>query len=271
MPLCKCALCGGPKSWEWQEAFYKEGFDNGANSQTEAVINVLKDAGYTTDTNDASGKEFIDSIKSADGVELISEHTWDGEIDPRTFLPREILDLLNNASLGDEPAVFTAAVPMPFAIDSDKSDEQRLVVNIANTCTVVIGRNVDGDALELNVRRGGNTVVRRAVTVEQLYAYDAYHNPTYPHRIMAEFVPQVWMGDIAMSVDPLGDTAFDCTDAVLALGIEAAKALRDDQTETDHLRHEPTAPAWIRDWSGPFRVEVEESIAAFFEAVVSKA
>jgi hypothetical protein len=107
MPLCKCALCGGPKSWEWQEAFYKEGFDNGTYSQTEAVINVLEDAGYTTDTNDSSGNEFIDSIKSADGVELISEHTWDGEIEPRTFYHMPLPRLAATSCCAQPTAVHT--------------------------------------------------------------------------------------------------------------------------------------------------------------------
>lgn len=89
-------------------------------------------------------------------------------------------------------------------------------------------------------------------------------------RILAEFVPQAWIGDIAMAVDPEGDTMFDVTNVVLAMGEPAARAMRDDQKETDHLRDAPTALAWMKAWSGPFRINVEDSIADYFDALAEE-
>lgn len=83
-------------------------------------------------------------------------------------------------------------------------------------------------------------------------------------RIMAEFVPQAWLNDHAIAVDPAGDTMFDVTDDILKLGRERALQLRDDQHETDHLRHAATAPQWVKDWSGPFVVNVEKAIESYF-------
>lgn len=77
-------------------------------------------------------------------------------------------------------------------------------------------------------------------------------------RIMAAFVPQVWINNHAVTADPLGETRIDITEAVLAM-------TRDDTDETDDLRHLPGAPDWIDSWSGPFYVAVEADIAQYFD------
>lgn len=83
-------------------------------------------------------------------------------------------------------------------------------------------------------------------------------------RIMAEFVPQAWLNDHAIAVDPSGDTMFDVTEEILKLGREVALQLRDDTDATDFLRQSPNAPQWAKDWSGPFLVNVEQAIADYF-------
>jgi len=85
-------------------------------------------------------------------------------------------------------------------------------------------------------------------------------------RITARFHPQVWVNDLAMAVDPQGETEWDVTHEVVAMGREAAIAMRDDDYATDYLRESANAPGWVRDWSGPFYVEVSESIRDFFGA-----
>lgn len=83
-------------------------------------------------------------------------------------------------------------------------------------------------------------------------------------RIIATFVPQVWVNDHAVTCDPLGETRFDVTDAILALGQTDALQLRDDDIRTDNLAQLPNAPDWIKNWPGPFYVAVEAAIAAYF-------
>jgi hypothetical protein len=83
-------------------------------------------------------------------------------------------------------------------------------------------------------------------------------------RIIATFHPQAWIRDYAVFVDPEGETDFDVTDVILAMPREKALALEDDQYDSDRLREAPNAPAWIKNWSGPFYIEVEQSIADYF-------
>ncbi len=83
-------------------------------------------------------------------------------------------------------------------------------------------------------------------------------------RIVAEFVPQAWINDYAVEVDAEGETEWDVTDHILAMGREKALSLRDDDYPTDDLRNLPNAPRWVREWSGPFVVRVEQSIGGYF-------
>ncbi|WP_262030630.1 hypothetical protein [Microvirga sp. Mcv34] len=89
--------------------------------------------------------------------------------------------------------------------------------------------------------------------------------------VMAEFTPQVWVGDQTMVVDPQGDTTWDITPEIVAMGRQKALDLQDDQHNTDDLRYTLTAPKWIQGWEGPFYIEVSERIAAFYAALDKKA
>lgn len=70
------------------------------------------------------------------------------------------------------------------------------------------------------------------------------------------FEPQAWLRDYAISVDPEGDTEFeiplDCPD----LWYKDGQLVEDHSYESDELRSHPNAPEWIRNWSGPFDVEI---------------
>lgn len=86
-----------------------------------------------------------------------------------------------------------------------------------------------------------------------------------PPSITAKFHPQAWVHDYALDVDAEGPTEWDVTEAVLAMGREKALALADDDYDTDYLRFVPNAPKWIREWNGPFYVEVADSIHEYFK------
>ena len=64
--------------------------------------------------------------------------------------------------------------------------------------------------------------------------------------ISASFNAQVWVNDTAFSVDPQGDTDWDIH----------PYELRADQQDQDYLRHSVNAPQWVRDYDGPFEVEL---------------
>jgi hypothetical protein len=83
-------------------------------------------------------------------------------------------------------------------------------------------------------------------------------------RIVATFHPQAWQNDYAIPVDPEGEVTFDVTDEILKIGREKALSIRDDEYESDHLRFSSNSPEWIREWSGPFYIEIQSSINEYF-------
>ena len=89
--------------------------------------------------------------------------------------------------------------------------------------------------------------------------------PTNTLRIHAAFRPEVWVRDQAMTIEPAGEDTWDVTAEIVQMGREKALSLRDNDYPTDDLRNSRNAPGWARDWSGPFRVEVADAIARFYE------
>jgi len=81
-------------------------------------------------------------------------------------------------------------------------------------------------------------------------------------RIMARFTPQAWIRDYATDIDGAYD--FDVTAQILAMPKDQALALKDNSDAADDL--------WLsnpvsgeRPHNGPFRVEVQDEIARYFE------
>ena len=73
--------------------------------------------------------------------------------------------------------------------------------------------------------------------------------------VTVRFLPQAWVNDYAITVDPVGPATFtvpagDARDA-------DGDWLEDHSDASDRLRTHEHAPEWIRDWSGPFDVEIE--------------
>jgi hypothetical protein len=81
----------------------------------------------------------------------------------------------------------------------------------------------------------------------------------------AEFDPQAWQNDQANSVDPEGETKWDCTAAVQkyvqpdgSLGKPfKLQTFTGQYVDNDDVLHkDPAAPQWVRDWRGPFTITV---------------
>lgn len=73
----------------------------------------------------------------------------------------------------------------------------------------------------------------------------------------ARFVPQAWINDYAVDVDPMGETDWELPEA------DALEALPEAQStcaDLDYLRDHDGAPDWVRNWNGPFRVELIDPI-----------
>lgn len=86
-------------------------------------------------------------------------------------------------------------------------------------------------------------------------------------RVIARFVPQAWVNDYAIDVDPQGETMWDVTHQIASISRDAALAIEDGGDSSDDYRLSTAAPSWVRDWTGPFRVELEDQVRSYFEAV----
>ena len=102
MSITRCKHCGYEHSWSWTDAFDKFGFDDGDGLvMTEAVVTVLGAAGYAVSSSMwGMHNTIISSIKRG-RTELIPEGTSVGYDDPRKYLPKEVIALLDARFDGD--------------------------------------------------------------------------------------------------------------------------------------------------------------------------
>lgn len=78
-------------------------------------------------------------------------------------------------------------------------------------------------------------------------------------KYIARFTPQAWIRDLACEVDCEGDREWDVTEELSAMSeSERNAAMIADTYESDDLRGSKNAPDWVKNWSGPFYVSVEE-------------
>lgn len=80
-------------------------------------------------------------------------------------------------------------------------------------------------------------------------------------KFTADFIPQAWVNAYAYAVDPEGDTSWDCTAYVTAnFSPDLIERIVGGDVgwyeDFDTLRDDPAAPEWVRDWSGPFEVQL---------------
>jgi hypothetical protein len=101
----------------------------------------------------------------------------------------------------------------------------------------------------------------REELVEDLLAAEAELRPEPPITIEGEtvklnFNPQAWLNDYAISVDPQGDTVWEVPKDEFLKQFPTDADFISKHQERDDLRHEGSAPQWVRDWSGPFEVDL---------------
>ena len=77
-------------------------------------------------------------------------------------------------------------------------------------------------------------------------------------QVKCDFLPQVWLFDNAISVDPAGDTAWNGTFDALRWGRDFAERLMEEFVYDEYATEGAMTPKWIRNWTGvnPFEVEV---------------
>ena len=72
------------------------------------------------------------------------------------------------------------------------------------------------------------------------------------------FLPQAWWNDHAIDVDPSGPTNWTIPLSLLLQRFPSEVDWHAKAEDRDDLRHEGDAPRWIRDWSGPFEVSLDD-------------
>lgn len=71
------------------------------------------------------------------------------------------------------------------------------------------------------------------------------------------FWPQAWVNDYAIDVDPQGDQTWEASAGYLSAMRELGdQAFESSTYESDEWRNDPAAPEWVREWQGPYWVEV---------------
>ena len=84
---------------------------------------------------------------------------------------------------------------------------------------------------------------------------------TIDNSILVRFVPQVWVNDHSMQTDdglPEFRVAHHEVIELTGIPLDAFDRLEDEPYARDALHRASTAPAWVRDWAGPFEVELVE-------------
>lgn len=96
MPISECSTCGGQIQWHWEEAFCKFGFmDGDGDVETDNVADTLREAGYDVITQEwGMHNTIITHIRKFE-LEQIPDEVKLGYDNPRAYLPKEIVELLD--------------------------------------------------------------------------------------------------------------------------------------------------------------------------------
>ena len=98
MSITACPTCLSARNWSWTEAFDKFGFDDGDGLvMTHVVVKALRRAGYAVTAEPWGWHNVTITSIRLKRVQMIPEDANLGYDDPRDYLPKEIIDLLDQA------------------------------------------------------------------------------------------------------------------------------------------------------------------------------
>ncbi|MBS7671623.1 hypothetical protein [Croceicoccus gelatinilyticus] len=126
---------------------------------------------------------------------------------------------------------------------------------IEREATVIVEADDEADAIE--AASEGAAPVHGWTT-----RYETMQDETYEdakllgETVRLRFRPQTWFQNNAYPADAEGPTDFEVSKARFLEMFENELQFTDDHSARDDLRHEGTSSHWIRDWSGPFEVDL---------------
>ena len=99
MSITTCPTCAQSHLWSWEEAFDKFGFEDGDGLvMTEHVAEALRAKGYVVTARPwGCHNVTISSITNKKGKDQIPDDIVAGYDDPRDYLPKRIVRLLDAA------------------------------------------------------------------------------------------------------------------------------------------------------------------------------
>lgn len=86
--------------------------------------------------------------------------------------------------------------------------------------------------------------------------------------VTLHFVPEAWVNDYAIVVDPGGECAWTVPRKFFLEKFSSEDDWNECHQVRDDMRFEGTAPAWVRAWTGPFQVELAYDPASVWPAFV---
>lgn len=102
MSTSRCKSCGATHDWSWEEAFDKFGFEDGDGLvMTEAVAGALRNNGYVVKVEAWGLHNIVITAIAKNGRALISDKVNLGYDDPREFLPKKVIALLDETFTSD--------------------------------------------------------------------------------------------------------------------------------------------------------------------------
>ena len=84
--------------------------------------------------------------------------------------------------------------------------------------------------------------------------------------VILHFVPEAWVNDYAIVVDPGGECAWTVARKLFLKKFSSEDDWNECHQVRDDMRFEGTAPAWVRAWTGPFEVELADDPASVWPA-----
>lgn len=130
------------------------------------------------------------------------------------------------------------------------------VLRIEREAVVVVDADSEADAVEA-ASEGAAPSSGWTIRHETLENED-YEEPTAMGDLVTlRFRPQAWVLNNAVAADPEGATEFFVPKAKLLEIFETEQEFNDRDGDRDDLRFEGTAPDWIRNWSGPFEIDLQ--------------
>ncbi|AOH85578.1 hypothetical protein AWL63_18195 [Sphingomonas panacis] len=77
-----------------------------------------------------------------------------------------------------------------------------------------------------------------------------------PKTTILRFRPQAWIRDYAVDTDPDHPDTWEVPVSLLLERFPTRESWHQHGNDRDDIRFEGSAPAWVRDWTGPFEVEI---------------